>query len=57
MQQPPKKSGGMGAGGMMLAGGAGLLGGALLADAIIDHDQDEYAEGYEAGFDDGGGDW
>ncbi|CAE7219158.1 unnamed protein product [Rhizoctonia solani] len=48
-QQPPKKSGGMGAGGMLLAGGAGLVGGALLADAIIDHDQDEYAEGYAAG--------
>ncbi|CAE7175903.1 unnamed protein product [Rhizoctonia solani] len=54
-QQPPKKSGGMGAGGMLLAGGAGLVGGALLADAIIDHDQDEYAEGYAAGMDDGGG--
>ncbi|CUA70406.1 TOX high mobility group box family member 4 [Bos taurus] [Rhizoctonia solani] len=54
-QQAPKKSGGMGAGGMLLAGGAGLLGGALIADAISDHDQEEYAEGYAAGMDDGGG--
>jgi hypothetical protein len=39
----------MGAGGMLLAGGAGLLGGALIADAISDHDQEEYAEGYADG--------
>ena len=39
----------MGAGGMLLAGGAGLVGGALLMDAIDDHDQSEYQEGYQEG--------
>jgi hypothetical protein len=47
VQQQPKKSGGMGMGGMALAGGAGLLGGLLVADAIDDIGD----------FDDGGGDW
>ena len=39
----------MGAGGMLLAGGAGLVGGALLMDAIEDHDREEYQEGFADG--------
>jgi len=58
-QQPPKKSGGMGAaGGAALGLGAGLIGGALIADAIDDHEQEAYQDGYQDGandFDDGGG--
>ncbi|KIX09031.1 uncharacterized protein Z518_00109 [Rhinocladiella mackenziei CBS 650.93] len=53
---PPRKSGGLGAGGAAALGlGGGLLGGALLADAINDGDQDAYQEGYEDGA--GGGDF
>ncbi|KAG5948736.1 hypothetical protein E4U53_006167 [Claviceps sorghi] len=62
-QAPGKKPGMGGAMGMGLAGGAlglgaGVLGGALIADAIHDHDQSEYMQGYEDAqyndFDDGG---
>jgi hypothetical protein len=46
-QQPPKKSGGIGAmGGAALGLGGGLVGGMLLEDAIQDHDQSEYQQGY-----------
>ncbi|KAF8848894.1 hypothetical protein BDZ45DRAFT_680914 [Acephala macrosclerotiorum] len=56
-QQPPKKSGGIGAGGAAALGlGGGLIGGMLLEDAIQDHDQNEYDQGYEQGQDNGGGD-
>ncbi|KAH6885930.1 hypothetical protein B0T10DRAFT_462175 [Thelonectria olida] len=58
-QQPPKKSGGMGmAGGAALGVGAGLIGGALIADAIDDNEQEAYQEGYQDGNDNdfGGGD-
>jgi hypothetical protein len=46
-----KKPGMGGAMGMGLAGGAlgmgaGMLGGALIADAVHDHDQAEYMQGY-----------
>jgi len=57
-QQPPRRQGGgMGtAGGAMLGAGAGLVGGMLLMDAIDDHNQEEYNEGYQDGAaaDDGG---
>jgi len=57
-QQGRQGGGGMGAGGMLLGAGAGLVGGALLMDAMEDHDQNEYNEGYEQGqMDDGGGDF
>jgi hypothetical protein len=48
-EQPPKKSGfgGLGtAGGAALGLGGGLIGGMLLEDAIQDHDQSEYQQGY-----------
>jgi hypothetical protein len=46
-QQPPKKSGGLGAaGGAALGLGGGLIGGMLLEDAIQGHDQNEYQQGY-----------
>jgi hypothetical protein len=46
-QQPPKKSGGIGTmGGAALGLGGGLIGGMLLEDAIQDHDQNEYDQGY-----------
>lgn len=49
-QGRPHKSGGMGmgamAGGAALGVGAGLVGGALVADAINDHDQDVYQQGF-----------
>jgi len=48
-QPPPKKSGfgGLGtAGGAALGLGGGLVGGMLLEDAIQDHDQNEYDQGY-----------
>ncbi|KAG5999094.1 hypothetical protein E4U54_002068, partial [Claviceps lovelessii] len=50
-QAPGKKPGMGGAMGMGLAGGAlglgaGMLGGALIADAVHDHDQNEYMQGY-----------
>ncbi len=44
-QQPPKKSGGMGMGGALALGAGGLIGGALIADAINDNEQDAYQEG------------
>ncbi|KAH8657030.1 hypothetical protein BGZ60DRAFT_434686 [Tricladium varicosporioides] len=62
-QQKAKKSGGgMGmAGGAALGLGAGLVGGALIANAVEDHDEHEYEQGYQdgqdsygGGFDDGG---
>lgn len=66
--QPPHKSGmgGMGmAGGAALGLGAGVLGGALIANEIDDHQQDAYQDGYQdgqdggdyGGGDDGGGDF
>nr|POE53447.1 ww domain-containing protein wwm1 [Quercus suber] len=55
-QQQRHGGGGMGAGGMLLGAGAGLVGGALLMDAVEDHDQNEYNQGYQAGADNGGGD-
>jgi len=58
-QEPPRKSGGglgaVGGAGLGLAGG--LVGGMLLEDAIQDHDQNEYQQGYDAGQDDNGGDY
>ncbi|KAH7924831.1 hypothetical protein BV22DRAFT_1195641 [Leucogyrophana mollusca] len=51
-QAPPKKSG-PGIGTALLAGGAGLVGGALLMDAIEDHNEDERQEGYDQGFQNG----
>lgn len=36
----------MGMGGMALGAGAGLLGGALIADSINDHEQEAYQDGY-----------
>lgn len=46
-QAAPAKSGGMGAlGGAALGLGGGLVGGMLLEDAIQDHDQNEYDQGY-----------
>lgn len=52
-QQPPKRQGGGmgGAGGMMLGAGAGLVGGALLMDAIDDREDEAYQDGYDAGQD------
>ncbi|KAK4550801.1 hypothetical protein LTR36_000381 [Oleoguttula mirabilis] len=45
-QQQQKKTGGLGVGGGALLGaGAGLVGGALLMDAVEDHDQNEYNQG------------
>ncbi|ESK93136.1 hypothetical protein Moror_8859 [Moniliophthora roreri MCA 2997] len=60
--QEPKKSSGPGMGTMLAVGGAGLLGGALIGDAIADHQADEEREAYMAGYEDGqdgdfGGDW
>lgn len=46
-QQRPQKSGGLGVGGAAALGvGGGLIGGMLLEDAIDDHDQSEYQQGY-----------
>jgi len=53
VEEQRKKKSGMGLGTGLLAGGAGLVGGALLMDAIEDHDQDEREEGYDQGFDQG----
>ena len=48
-QQRPQKSGGLGTmGGAALGLGGGLIGGMLLEDAIQDHDQNEYNQGYGA---------
>ncbi|KAL1306468.1 hypothetical protein AAFC00_005166 [Neodothiora populina] len=56
--QPPRKSGGMGVGGAAALGvGGGLLGGMLLADAMEDHDQNEYDQGYDQGYDNGQDDY
>ncbi|KDQ28811.1 hypothetical protein PLEOSDRAFT_1082780 [Pleurotus ostreatus PC15] len=52
--QAPAKSGGMGMGGMLAAGGAGLIGGALIANALDDSQEDAYREGYEDAQDGGG---
>ncbi|EKD21010.1 uncharacterized protein L3040_004627 [Drepanopeziza brunnea f. sp. 'multigermtubi'] len=63
---PPKKSGGMGAGGAAALGvGGGLIGGMLIADAIDDREDEAYQAGYNdgndgddyGGGDDGGGDF
>lgn len=57
--RPPQKSGGGGmgmAGGAALGLGAGVIGGALVADAWNDHEQDAYAEGYNDGNDGNDGD-
>lgn len=43
---PAKSHGGIGLGGAALGAGAGLLGGMLLMDAIDDHEQDAYQEGF-----------
>ncbi|KAF9242939.1 hypothetical protein BU15DRAFT_60222 [Melanogaster broomeanus] len=51
-QAPPQKKG-PGMGTALLAGGAGLVGGALLMDAIEDHDDHEREEGYDQGYQDG----
>ncbi|KAF9224413.1 hypothetical protein BS17DRAFT_801869 [Gyrodon lividus] len=51
-QAPPQRKG-PGIGTALLAGGAGLVGGALLMDAIEDHDEHERDEGYDQGFQDG----
>ena len=50
-QYPPKKSGmgGMGAGGMMLGAGAGLVGGAMLMNAVDDHQDFEEQQAYQQG--------
>jgi hypothetical protein len=39
----------MGGMGMLAAGGAGLLGGALIADAVGDFGDDSYQEGFDEG--------
>lgn len=44
--------GGMGMGGIALGAGAGLLGGALIADAIDDHEDAAYQQGYDQGVSD-----
>ncbi|KAI9772798.1 MAG: hypothetical protein M1839_002299 [Geoglossum umbratile] len=55
-QHGRRPGGGLGAGGAAALGlGGGLLGGVLLADAIDDHNQAEYDQGYDQGFGDGGG--
>ncbi|KAH8691112.1 hypothetical protein BGW36DRAFT_363458 [Talaromyces proteolyticus] len=58
-QQPARSSGGgLGTmGGAALGLGGGLLAGALITDAVEDHDQNEYDQGYDQGYDDGGGDF
>lgn len=60
-QQPPRKNGmgamGMGLGGAALGLGAGVLGGAMIADVIHDHEQEAYMDGFEDGQDFGGGDF
>lgn len=49
--QPKKSGGGMGmAGGAALGLGGGLVGGMLIADAMEDHDQNEYNQGYGKSF-------
>lgn len=56
MQQPPRQSGGMGAmGGAALGAGAGLVGGMMIGEAMEDHDQNEYNQGYDQGQDSNGG--
>jgi hypothetical protein len=47
-QAAPHKSG-IGMGGLALGVGGGLLGGMLLEDAIQDHDQNEYQQGFDQG--------
>ena len=54
-QQAPRKSGGLGGmGGAALGLGAGVVGTALVMDAMEDHDQSEYNQGYDQGQDNGG---
>lgn len=60
-QRPQRSGGGIGPmGGAALGLGAGLVGGMLLEDAIDDHDQQAYDQGYQDGQDndfDGGDDF
>jgi hypothetical protein len=44
--RPQRTGGGMGMGGAALGLGAGVLGGALIADAINDNEHDAYMDGY-----------
>ncbi|KAI0137353.1 hypothetical protein BJ170DRAFT_678202 [Xylariales sp. AK1849] len=57
--RPAKSSGGgMGmAGGAALGLGAGVIGGALLMDAVDDHEEQAYDQGYNDGNDNDGGDY
>jgi hypothetical protein len=57
--RPQRTGGGMGMGGAALGLGAGVLGGALIADAINDNEHDAYMDGYQDGQDNdfGGGDF
>jgi len=52
-----KRKSGPGMGTALLAGGAGLVGGALLMDAIEDREEEAYQDGFDNGFDDATGDW
>lgn len=52
-----KRKSGPGMGTALLAGGAGLVGGALLMDAIEDREEEAYQDGFDNGFDDAAGDW
>ncbi len=45
-QQAGRTGGGLGMGGLALGAGAGLLGGVLIGEAIENHDQSEYNQGY-----------
>jgi len=53
-QAPPKKSGGIGMGGLALGAGAGLLGGVLL-DEMFDRPQEEVIIENGGDYGDGGG--
>jgi len=53
-QEPQRQHSSMGGlGGAALGVGGGLLAGALITDAIDDHDQSEYNQGYDQGYDQG----
>ncbi|KAK0912235.1 hypothetical protein LTR91_023597 [Friedmanniomyces endolithicus] len=54
-QQQPARSGMGAGGGALLGAGAGLVGGMVLMDAMEDHDQSEYQQGYDQGQDNNGG--
>jgi hypothetical protein len=57
VQEPPRRSG-LGVGGAAALGvGGGLLGGFLLADALEDHDDSVYQQGFDNGADYGDGDF